>query len=89
MSDYIERQVEMRPEVAERYKRDIFFRVAVDVGYKFNLPKFAVKALQEVLPMVHLDGKTPEDREAELRGEAEEMVKYHLGKVGVVYSLPN
>jgi hypothetical protein len=87
--DYIERQAVMRPEVAERYKRDVFFRVAVDIGHKHNLPPFAVKALQDVLPLVVLESKTPEKREQELRIEAEAMVQYHLGKVGTVYSLPS
>lgn len=79
----------MRPEVEQRYKSDMFFRVAVDVGHKFGLPRFAVWTLQNVLPMVKLESQTPEEMEEELKAEAIAMVQYHLGKVGRVYSLPS
>ena len=79
----------MRPEVEQRYKSDVFFRVAVDVGHKHNLEKWMVKALQECLPYVRLETIDPKDQEEELRGEAELMVLYHLGKVGTIYSLPS
>ncbi|HEU4344814.1 MAG TPA: hypothetical protein VFU31_24965 [Candidatus Binatia bacterium] len=78
-----------RPEIERRYKSDVLFRVAVDVGHKHDLENWMVYALQQCLAYVHLESRTPQEQEHELRGEAEQMVKYALGEIGKVYSLPS
>lgn len=88
MMDAFERRF-TRPEIEARYQNDVFFRVAVDVGHKHNLEKWMVYALQQCLPFVKLESQTPEKQEEELRGEAEHMVRYAIGEIGKVYSLPS
>jgi hypothetical protein len=72
-------------EQEARMRSDPFLRTAVQVGYKYNLPKEFVFVMKNVLSYYKYE------TEDELMWKAEELVKEFISRkpLGQVYSMPS